>query len=67
MSAVTNPPPEVLPEKITLVFKNMQVILIELEFSCLFVFLFVSRKGNTNSPFIPHLGEYVVIFSLSSN
>ena len=42
-------------------------VLIELAFSGLFVFLFVSWKGNTNSPFIPYLGDFAVIFSLSSN
>ena len=78
MSAVIDPPPKVLPENVTLVFKNMQVytLLFRYVYSFfnwigvfLFVcfFLFVSWKGNTNSPFIPYLGDFAVIFSLSSN
>ena len=34
---------------------------------CLFVCLFISWKGYTNDSFIPHMGEYDVIFSLNSN
>ena len=77
MAAVIDPPPKVLPENVTLVFKNMQVYTLLFRYvylcfnwigvSCLFVFFFVSWKGNTNSPFIPYLGDYVVIFSLSWN
>ena len=65
MSAVIDPPPKVLPENVTLVFKNMQVytllfrcllfFLIESAFSCLFVCflcLFYDRETETVHSFL---------------
>ena len=57
LSAVIDPPPKVLKENVTLVFKNMQVytllfrfmitFFIELPFACLFVCLFHERATQT--------------------